>query len=228
MGLISRTRYLFTLVPVVTDWIDTGHMPGTPREWINEVILGSLIAFGVWLLHRERERMRALALTDGLTGIGNRRAFTVDLAREVTRARRLGASLSLAYVDVNNFKAVNDRYGHDAGDTVLMQVAARLRDNTRDGVDFAYRLGGDEFAVIFTGEASKTSWEAIERALASSVAAPELPPVACAVGLATLAPGEAASELVARADASMYARKREAAARHEPFSERSDTPYPVR
>jgi len=88
------------------------------------------------------------AVTDGLTGLFNHRHFSEHLRQEVTTARRYGQELSLMMVDVDGFKAFNDRHGHPQGDRVLAEVAEILRQGTRTDVDILARYGGDEFMVI--------------------------------------------------------------------------------
>ena len=97
---------------------------------------------------RESTRhLRTLAFVDPLTGLPNRRAFDADLQRETSRVRRHGHVLSVAILDVDGLKAINDRLGHDAGDRLLRTVAMLLRSALRNE-DVAYRIGGDEFALL--------------------------------------------------------------------------------
>ena len=96
------------------------------------------------------ERMEQMAHTDGLTHVANRRAFEATLEREISRSIRSGEPVSLVMVDIDNFKALNDTYGHQVGDDVLRQVAVALRTGTRD-FDTTARYGGEEFAVILPG-----------------------------------------------------------------------------
>ncbi|WP_051195608.1 sensor domain-containing diguanylate cyclase [Meiothermus rufus] len=100
----------------------------------------------IYGLH-QRALLEATARTDPLTGLGNRRAFDQDFAQELNRAERYGYSLSLLVLDLQNFKPVNDRLGHAAGDQALQRVAQVLRQHTRDS-DRVYRWGGDEFALL--------------------------------------------------------------------------------
>ena len=92
-------------------------------------------------------RLREQSLTDELTGVANRRAFTLVAAREIERSRRYRHQLSLAYLDIDGFKAVNDRRGHAIGDRVLIALAGAASAATRS-VDTVARLGGDEFVVL--------------------------------------------------------------------------------
>ncbi len=93
------------------------------------------------------QALRRTATTDHLTGLYNRRLLMPIIKREIERSKRDGVSFSILFIDVNNFKQVNDRRGHDAGDNVLRQVAEILRNVLRK-VDFICRWGGDEFVVV--------------------------------------------------------------------------------
>jgi diguanylate cyclase (GGDEF)-like protein len=101
-------------------------------------------------LREEIESLRRLALHDPLTGLQNRRAFDQRLADELARHARFGPPVSVMLVDVDDFKRVNDRWGHAKGDEVLVWVAAFLVSQLRS-IDVVCRLGGDEFAVILPG-----------------------------------------------------------------------------
>src|SRR5439155_7811036 len=98
------------------------------------------------------------ATTDALTGLANRRHLTAAIDTEVRRARRTGRALSLAILDIDHFKRINDTHGHPGGDAVLREIAAVLRETTRAG-DILGRIGGEEFAVLMpetdTGQAER-------------------------------------------------------------------------
>jgi diguanylate cyclase (GGDEF)-like protein len=96
---------------------------------------------------RMHEKIRDLTVKDGLTGVFNRRYFDQYLPQEILRCRRYGRPLSLLYVDLDRFKAINDLHGHPAGDLVLRHLAQKLVAGLRD-VDMVVRMGGDEFALI--------------------------------------------------------------------------------
>ena len=104
-----------------------------------------------------RERLRLAGLTDSLTGLYNRRHLQHRLAQEMTRAQRYGQTLTCLFIDADHFKQINDRYGHPAGDQVLVSLAQRLRRRLRAS-DIATRYGGEEFAVLLpqTDAASAT------------------------------------------------------------------------
>ncbi|HRI52198.1 MAG TPA: GGDEF domain-containing protein [Pseudomonadota bacterium] len=93
------------------------------------------------------ERERRLALTDPLTGASNRRFFVEFAQREIERLRRYGLPFSLCYLDLDNFKDVNDQYGHSTGDDLLRQLVQALASQVRAS-DLVARMGGDEFALL--------------------------------------------------------------------------------
>jgi len=147
--------------------------------------------------------LRSTSREDVLTGLANRRAWDDRLDGELERAKRNKTTLSFALLDVDDFKAVNDRDGHQAGDRLLCQFADGWRGVIRRGGDFLARLGGDEFGVI----ASNTNELGIQR-LAERLQ--EITPggVSCSVGVATWDGVESAAELFRRADEAMYRAKR--------------------
>lgn len=108
------------------------------------------------------EEVQFLADHDPLTRLGNRRAFTRRLAEEVTRASRYGGRFALAVLDVDGFKALNDKHGHHVGDRALEQIAEALRETLRTS-DCAFRLGGDEFAVILEHAGHEEAASVVDR-----------------------------------------------------------------
>ena len=115
--------------------------------WLFAALAGPLVAISLYqrTTHKALSAMR-LALTDPLTGLGNHRHFQERLQRELAKAEAETGLVSLCLLDVDSFKQINDRHGHQAGDRILTQVAARLRQGGE-----AFRLGGDEFAVLLPG-----------------------------------------------------------------------------
>lgn len=170
------------------------------------------------LLAVERQRLRrellALALRDPLTGLANRAVLDDRLAHALASARRHGGSLALLFVDLDAFKPVNDRLGHQAGDAVLVAVAERLRRAVRPS-DTVARHGGDEFAVLCEKAGSREDVLAIARRLVADLAQPftvggATVRISASVGVAFAQPGaEDPGELVRRADRAMYAAKRD-------------------
>ena len=159
-----------------------------------------------------------LAGQDPLTGLSNRRIFTDRLSHAVERAARTGNPLALIYIDLDEFKALNDRHGHSAGDDLLKQVGARLRLCVR-AADTACRWGGDEFAVISEDTDAAQAGVLVQRivnALGEVFLLGDASiDVSASVGL-SLYPDDAADvqALVRSADAAMYRAKRPALSRH--------------
>jgi diguanylate cyclase (GGDEF)-like protein len=165
-----------------------------------------LLSFLRELLEHERH----LARTDPLTGVANARRFYELAQLELDRARRYGRVLTLAYVDVDDFKALNDDYGHSIGDAVLRAIAAALDVNVRT-TDLVARLGGDEFAVLYPETGSEAAEVVVRRAQARLKDAPEVDrySVTVSIGAATfLSPPSSVDELIWAADQFMYYVKR--------------------
>jgi diguanylate cyclase (GGDEF)-like protein len=160
-------------------------------------------------LEAANDKLRDLVVTDDLTGLRNRRAFEERLAFEFSMARRKRRDLTLVLIDADNFKRVNDRLGHSAGDSVLQQLARVLQATVRL-TDLATRFGGEEFAVILpeNDERSGLLWCArLQKALAD--AKWEHYPVTVSMGAAGLTQACVdGSHLVAMADQALYRAKR--------------------
>ena len=160
-------------------------------------------------------RANELARVDPLTGLGNWRAFEESVATEISRARRCDAALSLLVCDLDNFKKINDDYGHLAGDNCLRQVADTLRDELR-GTDVCFRWGGDEFVVVLAGTSELASLEVvmrIEARVAVACARPDESPLRVTCGHALLLDSMSADDLVATADRALLERKQGSSAR---------------
>lgn len=151
------------------------------------------------------------AFTDHLTGLANRRRFERQLEREVTRTLRYSRPFCLLLLDIDNFKAVNDTYGHEAGDEAINCLAKTLQAATR-GIDMAARIGGEEFAVILPETEFEGGLETAER-LRRAISETEIPlvgQITASFGVAEFPLCAATGrELVATADAAMYEAKRQ-------------------
>lgn len=155
-----------------------------------------------------------MAYRDPLTGLGNRKAFDEQLGQALLRAGSGGSELALLYLDLDRFKEVNDRFGHDIGDALLRTVAERVRSTLRQP-DKAYRLGGDEFAVLLEDSQENNPQRLAERLLAALVQpialnGERIDFVTPSIGIA-LYPRHAgdAEGLVRAADSAMYQAKRQ-------------------
>ncbi len=140
----------------------TGVMSASDRKV--EALLGQVQA----LISRTVE-LEQLAATDPLTGLRNRRGLEEEITREEARARRFGTPMAVVLLDVVGLKAVNDRHGHGAGDTVLQTVARALSSAARAS-DVPARLGGDEFAVLLLGADERGAAMFLERVRSSALA----------------------------------------------------------
>ena len=151
------------------------------------------------------------AFTDHLSGLANRRRLERQLEREIERTSRYGHAFSLLMLDIDEFKRVNDTFGHEAGDEVIKLLSKTLQEGIR-GIDLAARIGGDEFAIILTETPLDRAMEVAER-LRLTIRTLEIPlvgSITVSVGVAE-APvcAERARELLACADAALYAAKAE-------------------
>ena len=187
-------------------WRTPGYEPTQQRVAAVEQIAATCIP-AIENARRYREA-RQLAETDALTGFFNQRYFHETLRRESLRAQRYDRNLALLILDLDDFKAVNDRIGHLAGDAVLAQVAERLRNEVRS-VDVGCRVGGDEFAVIMP-ESSSDDGEQLFQRMHDAVATMSVPGggrVRLSAGIAELRHGETAAGLFERADSALYRAK---------------------
>ena len=157
-------------------------------------------------------RLHALAHTDAVTGTGNRHAFNERLAAAIEAARDQGTRVALVYIDLDNFKTLNDTFGHAAGDGLLRQVARRLQSVVRS-TDAISRLGGDEFAVILPLDMDDAALNTYGQRIVgtfhhSFTEVGQQMTMTCSAGIATF-PGDAADMdgLVSNADTAMYRAK---------------------
>lgn len=181
------------------------------RELVGELSAQLGIAIEQIAAH---ETLHRISSTDALTGLLNRRTFFAELPRRLERADGRGRAVAMAYVDLDNFKAVNDIHGHQRGDLALKRVAdIILRNSTGD--DLVARLGGDEFAICLTDMDfdQALAWGhhllSVRGALAD-LSGDITKPLGFSIGIAVYEPGsgEQVADLVARADATMYEVKR--------------------
>jgi len=169
------------------------------------------------------QKTEAASLADGLTGLYNFRYMKNLVPRMVAHARRTGQTLGLAFFDLDDFKAYNDRFGHEAGNVLLRKVAGALTDSIRE-MDVACRYGGEEFALVLPGADKFGSLAVAERVRASleQMAVPAARPGRCvsvSAGVACFpADAENADDLLASADSAMYHAKSQGKNRVELFS----------
>lgn len=169
------------------------------------------IASNVEVLDQLRQ-LQDLAARDFLTGLFNRRHFFARGRQLVSEAREMGLPISVAILDIDHFKRLNDRHGHDGGDKALTAVARTLGVMAERGFNLLARIGGEEFAIIFPGadlaEAERLC-EGIRTAIASAplVIAGEALPLTTSIGVAPIGPGDALEAGLGLADKALYAAK---------------------
>jgi diguanylate cyclase (GGDEF)-like protein/PAS domain S-box-containing protein len=211
--LTATTRFDGAVNGLVALWRDEAHGPFGAEDGSALAMTASLL--GSVIAQQERlERAMALSRTDPLTGLLNRRGFAEEAARRVARMAHAPATACLAYIDLDNFKLVNDTRGHEAGDAALLALKQVLHDHSRSG-DLIARLGGDEFAMWLDGvdaPAASVRAEAIleaTRRLGSLTGDPERP-LGVSIGLVIYRSEkpDTVEALLARADAAMYEVKR--------------------
>ncbi len=156
------------------------------------------------ILDRDRRaELSELSITDALTGLYNQRHFYTRLKEELARAKRQYRPFSLILLDLDDFKAYNDTYGHFAGDEVLRSFGGIISHLIREGADSGYRYGGDEFAIILT-EADRGMAEEICRRIEKSLEAEEYN---ASMGYSTYSSGMTVKNLVEEADKALYKSK---------------------
>ncbi len=167
-------------------------------------------------LQRATAALTHLANKDGLTGLFNRRYFDEQLAREFLRHKRQGLPLSLAFIDIDCFKAYNDHYGHQSGDACLKRVAETIEAATQRPSEVVARYGGEEFVVLlpYTDAADAAKYglwlcEQVAREALQHERSPVAGHVTVSIGLTSMVPGESNSALtlVADADRALYQAK---------------------
>ncbi len=208
---------LFANAEVVGVLAVTDKKDGSPLAASDMLTLRFAAAIAVLAIVAARSRDEAGRLTyaatvDALTGLHNRPYLDERLHEEVERARRNGASLAVLMADVDDFKLINDTYGHQRGDAVLKVVGGILRTSVRV-FDICARYGGDEFAILMPSSDARDAAACAERirrrveeCKGDELTLP-LPPITMSIGVAVAASGESTADLILRADRSLYEAK---------------------
>ena len=214
---LGRSGALVAAVLCAFSWLVSNYLAGlrfsTPAVWVvnflmqgtSFVVVGMLIA----TVRNALALAAELSRTDSLTSLFNSRAFYEEAQLILARGRRYGHGVTLAYIDLDNFKAVNDTLGHHGDDDVIRRTADLIRQCTRMG-DVSARLGGDEFVVLLpeTGpEGAQALFERLRSLLAETFGESPCPVTASVGAVSFTAPPRDVEELVRRADAAMYAAK---------------------
>jgi len=173
-----------------------GGIHGVFGSWL---IFGVTVLVGAEVLSRAVMSIRSVAVTDPLTGLHNRIGLIAEADRAIALCRRLDQPVSLAHIDLDGFKAINDREGHARGDQVLRQCAESWAGMIRE-IDILARVGGDEFLLVLPGSNSNDARQMMG-------ALKDASPINWSYGVAQLAPGEELQACADRADAELYTNK---------------------
>ena len=191
-------------------------VPGMARFCLIQITDVSAAVTRERLLRDQALELRSQSLSDGLTGIANRRHFDVAMEKEIRRAKRAGTALSLLMIDIDSFKAYNDHYGHQQGDHSLIKVSGALSRMLQRPLDMIARYGGEEFAVILPEMDAEQS-VAMAEAMRAAVVAMAIPHqkaghaehITVSIGVATHEAGKEGeiAHLVGAADRALYTAK---------------------
>ncbi|RLJ71193.1 diguanylate cyclase (GGDEF)-like protein [Hydrogenivirga caldilitoris] len=208
-------------VTFVASYIHHRVILGIPQTELSQYVVpffvGSL--FGLLISHlirlhralkQKEKELKELALRDPLTGLPNRRILMDFLGFEINRANRKGTPLSIAFVDIDDFKQINDTYGHLVGDRVLKALSGILKKNLRS-TDLVGRYGGEEFLIIMPETDLKTAVKVMER-LRKRIEETHFEPVgrvSVSIGITELRAGDDMNSVLGRADEKLYQAKRE-------------------
>jgi diguanylate cyclase (GGDEF)-like protein len=194
-------------VGLTTAGVVAARPDGVAQPWVLAVLVCVLVTEGQAQLSA---RMRTAAGTDPLTGVANRRAWEAEATRSLARARRAREPITIALLDLDGFKEVNDRQGHAAGDELLRTLTAQWSQRLRSS-DLLGRHGGDEFVLCLPATDADGAREVLAR-LAEGAS------TSWSVGTATAGDGDSLAMLVERADTALYAAKRRRSARRGSLS----------
>lgn len=237
--MIGRRAGLAASVVSALVWFATDRATGTPSAdtlvplWNSAIRLGVFVIITLLLaaLRHHVEHAQDLARTDSLTGAANSRWFLELLEREIERSKRFERPFTLVYIDIDNFKSVNDEFGHSEGDAALRAVVEHARAQLRT-VDVVARLGGDEFALLLPetdGDAARVALAKLNDGLLAEMRRNRWRVTFSVGAVTTTAPRCPADELMRMADNLMYSVKHDTKNATEAFTyTEPPAPYPRR
>lgn len=215
-GLLASSAFVAATVLLPVPAVGSGGL--APQELYSLSMLGMSLGVTVFVFRMlgkallrsgtERRTFRQMAVTDSLTGIANRRGLQDTLTEEHARMKRYGGHFSVLILDLDRFKEINDRHGHDAGDKVLIEISKLLESESRE-VDTVGRWGGEEFMAILphVGVSKATEVASRIRSKVENHAFHDAIDVTLSIGVAECAAGETVEQLVSRADQALYKAK---------------------
>lgn len=207
----TTTGLVLTLLVVL--WVAGTPFASDLHRWTftAAVLLTAGFAYAfAWSTEANQRALERLATLDPLTGVGNRRALDRAIARALAQARRDRSGFALAMLDLDHFKQINDAFGHEAGDQVLADMAAAVRETTRKS-DELFRFGGDEFVLLLSGVGDDDTLRRIGEKLCTSLAsrlcyAGET--IATSIGATRMAEDDTEETWLTRADTALYQAKK--------------------
>jgi diguanylate cyclase (GGDEF)-like protein len=211
--LMARLAYYVIVAPNVQSITASGNIVNalSPALILTLPIVGTTV-LALMCFERMRSELHRVATTDALTGLPNRRTISERAVQRFVQAKALAQPFSVAVIDIDHFKRINDRYGHDAGDHVLQRVANTLSEHVR-GKQFVGRQGGEEFVALLEDANAQDAASAAERLRAAIAAATKpsekhVEPVTASIGVATIDEDDVSfDDLLRRADRALYAAK---------------------
>ena len=199
------------IVLLVVDLVWQKHSSDTVALYWNDLsnlVFFFLVTYIIASLKNAFEREKHMASTDALTGVANRRRFYELAYAEINRLKRYGHPFTVCYIDIDNFKLINDTFGHGEGDNLLRLIAESIRNNMRR-TDVVGRLGGDEFALLMPETGADAALNVVDKVRAfQDIAQNRGLTITLSIGMVVyLSPPENVEEMIKRADALMYSVK---------------------
>lgn len=183
--------------------------PALALRMISTVVMVSIFsAIFVRVINAQQQKLKLQAITDPLTGLLNRTSLHETLEQAIAQSKRMGISMTLASLDIDHFKAINDAFGHATGDQVLRDISGLLKERLRR-VDQVFRIGGEEFLLLFYGSDTESGYLVAEELRHLIGSQPFLPDhsVTVSIGVATLHPKEDWTTWMQRSDDYLYRAK---------------------
>ncbi len=211
--LLSITRASITNLVVLLAVLPTHDQFSAPFEFyvaaVTLLLVDAMAAIFSWKTEQQRHQLRELAIRDPLTGTFNRRSLAESANKIIARARRGKSTASVIIMDLDHFKIVNDRYGHETGDRILRCVAERVMERIRAGSDTLFRYGGEEFVILLENTTLTDATQLAEqlRQEISQIRDDQVSTIEASFGCAELAADDDQDSWLNRADQALYQAK---------------------